>query len=373
VAPLLSDRVASIRTHQELLNPVLLLRDVAADPSIATAGEDSIEIAHGPTPITLWLDPDSGQVARATTDESTPLRRDVELEVAYGDWTESAAGVSFPGAVTITYDGVVVHDETRTVDTDAPIDAAVFAIPIDLDLAADPELATRGDVNHQHLQSFAAVGFPLDGRQPNVQAVELAPGLFHLTGGSHHSMAVIQDEGVVIVDAPLDETRSAAILGWLATVAPDLPVTHVVQSHHHVDHSGGLRWLAGTTGAQVVVGEPAAAFYQEESFASPSEVVADGIDGASIDVVGVAAEPLVLGADSATPVTVYPFPNPHAEDMVLIEAGGALWVVDIYTPGLGAGSPPEALVDFVTEQGIEVTQLVGGHGATDAWADVVGS
>jgi hypothetical protein len=109
IGPLLSDRVASIRIHQELLNPHLLLQDVLADRSTVTAGADSIEIAHGSTPITLWLDADSGQIVRASTMESNPLRRDVELVVTYADWAASDAGVSFPGNVSITYDGEIVH------------------------------------------------------------------------------------------------------------------------------------------------------------------------------------------------------------------------------------------------------------------------
>ena len=96
----------------------------------------------------------------------------------------------------------------------------------------------------------------------------------------------------------------------------------------------------------------------------------DGIDGSSIPIVGVGAEPLVI--DSATnPVTVYSFPDPHAADYVLVETNGALWVVDIYNPGLGFGAPPPELFEFVESQGLEIFQLIGGHGGTDFWPDLV--
>jgi hypothetical protein len=174
------------------------------------------------------------------------------------------------------------------------MDASLFAIPDGMDMAFDATLAERGDVKHQYLQMFEAIGFPLDGRQLSINATEVVgPGIFFLTGGSHNSMAVIQDEGVVIVDGVLDETRTGAILTWLERVAPGMPVTHVIQSHHHVDHSGG-RSLAGTTGATVVAGEGAVEFHQDEAFGAVSEVVPDGIDGSGIPIVGVGDEPYVI-------------------------------------------------------------------------------
>lgn len=370
-APLLSDRVASIRTHQELLNPHLLLIDVLADPSIATADDGSIEIAHGPTPITVTLDSATGLPVEASTLESSPLRRDVELVVTYADWAETPSGVSFPAGVSISYDGSIVHEETRTVATGTQIDPSIFALPDGIDPVFDADLALRGDINHQYLQDFEAIGFPLDGFQPSIMATGVVgPGIFHITGGSHHSMAIEQDDGVVILEAPLNEVRTEAILGWAAQQFPDKPVTHVVQSHHHIDHAAGLRSMAGANGATAVVGESAVPFYQDKVFGADSDVVSDGIDGSSIGIVGVGPEPVVLPSEM-NPVTVHAFPNPHAEDYVLVESSGALWVVDIYNPGLGFGAPPPELFDWVDANGIEVFQVIGGHGGTDMWPDLV--
>lgn len=370
VGPLLSDRVRSIQIHQQLLNPHLLLLDVLADPSIAEAQDDEMTIEHGATPITISLDPESGLPAMASTLENDPLRRDVEVVATYDDWTETASGVSFPSSVTITYDGEVVQQETRSVSTDADIDESMFAMPDGVEPTLDEALAERGDLSHQYLQSFAAGGFPRDGLQLEVAATELAPGVYHLTGGSHHSMAIVQDDGVVVIEAPLDETRSEAILAWLGEELPDQPVTHVVQSHHHVDHSGGLRSMAGATGATVIAGESAVPLY-EEAFDAASTVVPDGVDGSSIEIVGVAEEPVTID-DSTNPVTVYPFPNPHAEDYVLVDGGGTLWTVDIFSPGTGAPLP-EGIADFVDTLGLDVSQVAGGHGGTATWEELTSS
>ena len=238
-------------------------------------------------------------------------------------------------------------------------------MPDGVEPATDPALIERGDVNHQYLQDFAGLGFPADGLMTNVTATELAPGVYHVTGGTHNSLAVIQDGGVVIVDAPRDETRTAAILDWLGTVAPDLPVTHVVQSHHHVDHSGGLRSMAGTTGAVAVVGEAAVPFYENEVFGSTSEIVPDGVDGSTIELMGVPAEGVVLDS-SVNPVHVVAFPNQHADDYLVVEAGGVLFLVDIYNPGFGVpiARSCKATIDGL---GLDITTVAGGHGASEPW------
>jgi glyoxylase-like metal-dependent hydrolase (beta-lactamase superfamily II) len=360
---MLPDRLNSIRIHQQLLNPHLLVLEALADPSLVTAGDD-IEIAHGTTPITITVDSETGQPLTSTHMESDPLRRDVEIVVSYDDW--SSDGIPFPSTVTVTYDGLVVQEETRTVTTDPTVDDAMFAAPEGVEPApADPALTERGDVRHQHLQTFAGIGFPLDGQVTSVTATELAPGIHHVMGGSHHSLAIIQDEGVVIVDAPRDEVQAAAITDWLATAAPDLPITHVVQSHHHVDHSAGVRSLAGTAGAAVVVGEAAIPFWEQEVLGATSEVVPDGVDGASVEVMGVPADGISLESGT-NPVTVRAFPNPHADDYVVVEAGGVLFLVDIYSPGTG-GTPPPELVEGINGLGLEIKTVAGGHGASEPW------
>ena len=84
--PMLPDRLESIVTHQQLLNPHLLVREALEDASVLSLGEDvevdgvghhALQFEHGDgMPITLLVDPETGQPIQATHLESDPLRRD---------------------------------------------------------------------------------------------------------------------------------------------------------------------------------------------------------------------------------------------------------------------------------------------------------
>ena len=105
------------------------------------------------------------------------------------------------------------------------------------------------------------------------------------------------------------------------------------------------------------------AFYEQEVFGAPSDIVT--VDGAPSEIMGVGAEVTTIGSGT-NPVNVVAFPNPHADDYVLVEAGGVLFIVDIYSPGTGQPLAPE-LVEAVNGLGLEVTTVAGGHGASEPW------
>ena len=91
----------------------------------------------------------------------------------------------------------------------------------------------------------------------------------------------------------------------------------------------------------------------------------DGVDGSTIELMGVPAEGVVLDS-SVNPVHVVAFPNPHADDYVVVEAGGVLFLVDIYNPGTGAPIAPE-LLEAIDGLGLDITTVAGGHGASEPW------
>jgi len=72
-------------------------------------------------------------------------------------------------------------------------------------------------------------------------STRLAEGVWLIGGGSHNSMAVEFRDWVAVVEAPLNEARSLAVIDEVTRIIPNKPIQYVVNTHHHFDHSGGLR------------------------------------------------------------------------------------------------------------------------------------
>ena len=70
---------------------------------------------------------------------------------------------------------------------------------------------------------------------------ELSPGVWLLGGSSHNSVAVEFGAYTAVVEAPLDERRSLAVIEEVARLVPNKPIRFVVNTHQHHDHIGGLR------------------------------------------------------------------------------------------------------------------------------------
>ena len=49
---------------------------------------------------------------------------------------------------------------------------------------------------------------------------------------------------LIVVEAPHGERRSLAVMGEVKKLVPNKPIKYVVNTHHHFDHSSGLRAYA---------------------------------------------------------------------------------------------------------------------------------
>ena len=74
-----------------------------------------------------------------------------------------------------------------------------------------------------------------------VESQEVGDGVWLIAGGSHHSVAVEFVDHVTVIEAPLNEARSLAVIGEVYRLIPDKPIKFIVTTHHHWDHLGGLR------------------------------------------------------------------------------------------------------------------------------------
>ena len=103
-------------------------------------------------------------------------------------------------------------------------------------------------------------------------STELAPGVWHVAGGSHHSVVVEFAEYLAVVEAPLDEARSQAVIAEARRLAPNKPIRYALTTHHHFDHTGGLRTYVAE-GATVVTHASNVAYF-EKTLTAPATLVA---------------------------------------------------------------------------------------------------
>jgi glyoxylase-like metal-dependent hydrolase (beta-lactamase superfamily II) len=379
---LASERWASARRQQTLLHPAVIARGLATGKLTATdAGvgvidgvlHHRLEVADPVAPLTLWIAVGTGRLSKLTTIENDHLRADVPVEVLYSDWTAAGGGVSVPRRAVITVGGELIHDELRTAITgNAAVPAATFTVPDGGQPSIVVDEVRRGERTHQFFEMFSSVGIPLAGGQTAIQATELAPGVWHLGGGSHNSLVVEQAAGAVVVEAPLYAARSEAVLAWVANQFPGKPVSHVIATHFHGDHAGGLRTFvaAGTT---VIAGDAALGLYRRV-FGARRTIEPDRLAAAPRLAVlrGVAPGGHLTLADAARPVEIYTVTTTHAADMLVAVVSGVLFVSDLFSPGIPAS--PVALRELrqaITDNpAIPVARLAGGHGGTATLAEL---
>src|SRR5437879_8596475 len=99
------------------------------------------------------------------------------------------------------------------------------------------------------------------------QSQKLADGVWCIGGGTHNSLAVDFRDFATVIEAPLNEERSLAVIGEVSRLIPNEPIRYVVNTHHHFDHTGGLRtYLA--QGATIVVPQANREYYDRVLFST---------------------------------------------------------------------------------------------------------
>lgn len=383
--PMTSDRLAAVRRQQYLLNPQLLVGDAlrrqrnTGQQVIRYVGRQELDGApHGvveidalPRPIRLFVALDSNHVSRLVTQENDYPCGDVEIVVAFSDWRRHD-GLAMPYHVELRWEGVVLHRETRErIEVNPPLDEATFVLPETHPF--DPAMAERGLINEQWIHRATAMGAPISLDAGEVVALAITPDVVTMGGGIHHSLAIALESGVVVVDPPQHEDRSLAVIEAVTARWPGKPISHLILTHHHYDHSGGIRAYAAI-GAELIVAEGDRDFVTQclgRSHTIRPDTLAATATRPTIRTV--ADNALGLGGGA---VEVHRISSPHsAENLVVYVAGPKLlFNADLFNPGLvrpGVVPPPYWLIfsrDFrrqIEALNLDIELLLGAHGALE--------
>jgi glyoxylase-like metal-dependent hydrolase (beta-lactamase superfamily II) len=200
-----------------------------------------------------------------------------------------------------------------------------------------------------------------------VEVQKVGNGVYWLTGGTHHSVAIEMRDHVVLVEAPLDEERSTAVVAKVKETIPNKPIRFVVNTHHHFDHSGGLRTLVDE-GATVVTHSMNRDFYVK-AWASPRTINPDRLARSKkMPVFQSFLERTVL-TDGVRTIELHRIANsPHHDGfaMVYVPAEKILVEADAFTPAdpPSPANPTMAnLYQNITRLKLNVAQIVPLHGA----------
>jgi glyoxylase-like metal-dependent hydrolase (beta-lactamase superfamily II) len=281
------------------------------------------------------------EVERVQTWIYNPVLGDTPVEFAYSDYRDFG-GVMFPGRIVRTQGGYPVLE--LTVSSAARNPAVQIATP-------------------DQVRSYAPA--------PVTVAVEkLADGVYYLRGGSHHSVAIEQADHVVVVEAPLDETRSTAVIAKVKETIPDKPIRYLVNSHVHFDHSGGLRTYVAE-GATIVTHEMNRPYY-EKAWAAPHTLNPDSLAKAARPATFETFTEKHVLTDGKRTIEVHRLAGNGHNDafaMVYLPAERILVQVDAWAPLAPNATPPPSpspfainLYDNIQKLKLDVRQIAALHG-----------
>jgi glyoxylase-like metal-dependent hydrolase (beta-lactamase superfamily II) len=304
---------------------------------------------------------------------------DSDYDETLSDWRDVGMGIKLPFHRLITINGIKIFDEKLdNVRLNAQIAVDAFTVPAVIRRGASAAAPT-GQVPYQWILRRMGNGFYLDSDAlytddgGSLKLVDLAPNVSMVQGGSHNTLIAATNTYLVVFDAPGDDGMSNKVLEMAAAKYPGKPVRYVVLTHHHIDHTGGIRAYSAQ-GATIVVGKGDGAFFRK---------VLSAPAGLNLYPIKGKVEPKVIEVDGKWSVNdggreidAYALQTAHSSGYLIpyIPDAKLGWVTDLWNPGAPVTMSNPALVDLVNgvkKMGIQPERFGGGHGAVGNYADVV--
>lgn len=292
----------------------------------------AVSFAVGARTLTAYVS-DRNLVERIATITPNPLLGDMPIEAVFSDYKDYS-GVKFPTRIVQRQGG---HPT--------------------LDVAVSDVFPNAGLVE---------VGSPaLRGPETVKTGLErIADGVWFLTGGAPMSVLVEFSDHVVVIEAPQNQTRSEATIAAVRSAIPAKPIRYVVNTHHHFDHSGGLRGYV-TAGIPVITHALNARYFAQ--IFGPKAAIETVRDKRVLD-------------DAANTLELHHLRGSlHAETLLAayLPRQKLLVQADAFHPRPGAAplpSPPPYtvnLVENIRRLKLDVERVVHVHGGIDSLATVV--
>jgi glyoxylase-like metal-dependent hydrolase (beta-lactamase superfamily II) len=289
-----------------------------------------------------------GDVTRFSTLMDSAVLGDTPIEFRYSGYRDFN-GIRFPASIERRVAGLpwyqLAVSEVR-INT-----AQQFEIPAQIAAAPEPPVA-------------------------GVEVSELAPGVLLFGGGSHNSVIVAQGAGIVVIEAPLNDERSQAILREIHERFGDKKILGVINTHAHFDHAGGLRAFVAA-GIPVITHERNAAYYRA-AWQQPRTLNPDRLAKSPRSARFQVFTDRLLLDDVERPVEIHAIAGSGHNDafaMVYLPKQRVLVEADAWTPTPPGASPPAVvnplwtnLYDNVQRLELDVDRIAPLHSAPQTLA-----
>jgi Metallo-beta-lactamase superfamily len=219
---------------------------------------------------------------------------------------------------------------------------------------------------------------------PGNPAQELAKGLWRVTGTTHHSLIVEFSDHLMVVEANNPE-RVRAVWARAKELRPNKPITQLIVTHHHFDHTGGVR-DAVALGINEIITHQYNVNFITEILKRPHTINPD-----ALAKMGTFKMPKITAIgdsgvvkDSSMTVNLYHLlDNTHADTNLLIyfPASNILTQVDVYMPNdarhiiegepLGHAPWNRNVMENIKHRKIQVDTHAPLHGDVVPWSKFV--
>jgi glyoxylase-like metal-dependent hydrolase (beta-lactamase superfamily II) len=297
--------------------------------------------------LTLAVNATDARPTRVTSRTYHTNLGDVVIETRFAEYRD-ADGLRLPSRLTTMTDGVMTADLRVTKHT---LDADVGDLTAPASAAAGPVTAPPA---------------------PTVSVEEVARGIWLLAGQSHHSALVEFSDHLMLIEAPQSEARTLAVIAKARELRPGKPLTAVVNSHHHFDHSAGIR-AAVSEGLTIITHSGNAAFMQD-IVKRPHTRVPDALAKKPAALKLQTVDDALTLEDAAMSVTLYAITdNPHSETMLMayFPKHRVLVEVDAFSPGSAVHPYAANLLENVSQRKLRVDRVVPLHGTIAPYAELV--
>ena len=235
------------------------------------------------------------------------------------------------------------------------------------------------ELNVAAVEPNVAVNLQAPGGAPQaarVESAKVADGVWYLAGTPDPNSQLVEfKDFLVLVESSVTEGRALANIAEAHRLVPGKPIKYHVNSHHHSDHSAGLRAFVAE-GSTIVTHEMNRKFYDEVVLKAPHALDPDVLTKTPkrAEFVYVKDRGKYVISDGTRSLEVYHVANGHANNLLMsyLPKEKLLMITDIFNdfgmprpndPPPGLVSPYYAALDTrLKELKLDVERLAPSHG-----------